>query len=543
MTDLKKNDIIEGVVCGYTSEGAGVLKKDGYPLFVNGAAKGDVLRVRVLKALKSYGYARIEKIMTPSADRKEAECACAGACGGCSLMHINYAAQLEFKRQRVRDAFLRIAGTELPVCAVVPSPKIFGYRNKVSVPVKKENGKIKAGFFAPCSHRIAGDLNCILQTDIQKRLISAVLEYMEESGTEPYDEEKNSGAVRHIYIREGMKSGEIMVSLVSKKASLKNEELLVKKLLAVSDKIKSIIININPNKTNVILGRKNRTLYGTDSITDELCGLKFKIHHNSFYQVNHGVCELLYSKAAELISDAAGKSVLDVYCGIGTIGLCAARGAKNLTGIEFVEQAVKNAMENARLNGAENARCFAGDAQKVMAELCRAGEKYDTVILDPPRKGCGEGLLSAAASCCESILYISCNPETLARDVKYLSQAGFYAKEAYPFDMFPNTAHVETVVLLCRKTPDDVIKVKLSLDELELTSAESKATYEKIKEYVMRNFGLKVSTLYIAQTKRKLGIAMGENYNMPKSIESTQPQCPPDKEVAIVKALEHFKMI
>lgn len=475
MTNLKKNDIIEGVVCGYTSEGAGVLKKDGYPLFVNGAAKGDVLRVRVLKALKSYGYARIEKIMTPSADRKEAECACAGACGGCSLMHINYAAQLEFKRQRVRDAFLRIAGTELPVCAVVPSPKIFGYRNKVSVPVKKENGKIKAGFFAPCSHRIAGDLNCILQTDIQKKLISAVLEYMEESGTEPYDEEKNSGAVRHIYIREGMKSGEIMVSLVSKKASLKNEELLVKKLLAVSDKIKSIIININPDKTNVILGRKNRTLYGTDSITDELCGLKFKIHHNSFYQVNHGVCELLYSKAAELISDAAGKSVLDVYCGIGTIGLCAARGAKNLTGIEFVEQAVKNAMENARLNGAENARYFAGDAPEVMAELRRAGEKFDTVILDPPRKGCDENLLSAVSGS-KNILYISCNPETLARDMKYLKKFGFSANEAYPFDMFPNTAHVETVVLLSKPKSTHHIEVEIELDKMDLTKAESKAT-------------------------------------------------------------------
>ena len=449
MTDLKKNDIIDGTVSGYTSEGAGVLKKDGFPLFVNGAAKGDVLRVRILKVLKNYGYAKIESIVVPSDDRKDAQCECAGMCGGCSLMHISYAAQLEFKRCRVQDALRRIGGIEIPVCAAVPSPKIFGYRNKVSVPVKEENGEIKAGFFAPHSHRIVSGNNCLLQTEIQKRIISAVLEYMRGNGIKPYDEEKNSGTVRHIYIREGMKSGEIMVSLVSKKAALKNEELLIKRLLSVSDKIKSIIINVNPDKTNAILGKKNRVIYGTDSITDELCGLKFKIHHNSFYQVNHDVCELLYLKAAELIAGVCGESVLDAYCGIGTIGLCAAQEAKKLTGIEYVPEAVKNAEENARLNGAENARYFAGDAPKVMAELCRAGEKFDTVILDPPRKGCDENLLSAVAGS-KNILYISCNPETLARDMKYLKKFGFSANEAYPFDMFPNTAHVETVVLMSK---------------------------------------------------------------------------------------------
>ena len=520
---IEINKIYKTEITGYGSDGEGIGRIDKFAVFVPMSAVGDILKVRITKLYKSYARGEIYEIISPSAERSVPSCDSFAECGGCNLLHLNYDAQLKFKQRKVADALRKIGGFhDLSIFETVPSPKIYRYRNKVNIPVYRENGKLYAGFYKSKTHRAVKSSGCLLQESVNAKITDAVISYITESDAE----------IKHIYIRSI--AGKIMVSLESETRFLPNEEKLISTLLKVSGRISSIIINSN----------KPRAVYGNLYLTDTLLGLKFKIHHDSFYQVNKGVCELLYVHAVSLLGDLKGKTVFDIYCGIGTISLCIAKKAKRVIGIEYLHRAVKDAQENAQLNNFSNAEFYAGDASKVLHDLYGGGEKADCVVLDPPRKGCDRTLLETLGLMLpEKIVYISCDCATLARDMKIMTKYGYMPKSVTPFDMFPMTAHVETVVLLSQRRPDDYVKVKIDLDDYELTKIESKATYGEIKEYVLQNHGLKVSSLYIAQVKKKYGIELGESYNLPKSDGAKQPQCPKEKEDAIVDALKHFKMI
>lgn len=446
---VSKNDIYDANISSYGSEGEGVCKIDGYTVFVPGAAAGDLARIKIVKALKNYGYGKLIKVISPSADRCVPVCPVAGKCGGCSIMHLDYDAQLRYKQQKVSDSLKRIGGINVTVEETVASPLQTEYRNKVSLPVSSENGKIAVGFYAVGSHRVVESDNCILQMPFCKEIEKTVVSYMENNGISPYNEETGKGSIRHIFIRNGFHSGEIMVVIASAKKELPNEKELVASLSA-NKNVKSVIINYNPKKTNVILGIQSRLLYGRDFIYDSISGLNFKIGHRSFYQVNTPVTELLYNKVLELMGDCSEKTVFDIYCGIGTISLFAASSAKKVIGVEYVPEAVKNARENAKENNIDNAEFYVGDAAEVIKKLYEDGIGADIVILDPPRKGCIDILDTVANISPEKIIYVSCNPATLARDAKVLELSGYRVISVTPYDMFPHTSHVETVVLMSR---------------------------------------------------------------------------------------------
>ncbi len=454
---IKKNDIIETSVTAWGSKGEGIAKVDGYTLFVPYAVPGDRLKIKVLKAGKSYGYGKIEEIILPSHRRAHPPCPSYKGCGGCSLMHLNYPAQLEFKRQRVEDAMRRIGGFyDAEIADVIPMENAYNYRNKVQMPVGGEAGKPIVGFFAPGSHRIGGTVDCMLQHGTSRDIIRTIMGWMEKFKIPSYDEKTMTGIVRHIYIRTGFKTGEIMVSVVSNSQKLPHERELVEALVNLELEdfyVKSVIHNINRENTNVVLGKRNRVLHGEEFITDELDGIKFKISHNSFYQVNPQMTEKIYKKVADLLGEFKNKTVLDVYCGIGTISLYLARYAKKVIGIEWTPEAVRDAKYNAGQNNLENTEFHAGDAGEVMGRLYGEGVRGDAVVLDPPRKGCDEGLLNTLCEMLpEKIVYVSCNPATMARDLKRLAEAGYKIETVYPFDQFPSTTHVEVT---CR-----LIKVK-----------------------------------------------------------------------------------
>ena len=446
---VSKNDIYDVNVSSYGSEGEGICKIDGYTIFVPGAAAGDLARIKVVKALKNYGYGKLIKVISPSADRCVPACPVAGMCGGCSIMHLDYDAQLRYKQQKVLDSMKRIGGINVAVDETVASPLQAEYRNKVSLPVSTENEKIAVGFYALGSHRVVESDCCILQMPFCKEIENTVISYMENNGVSPYSEETCKGSIRHIFIRNGFHSGEIMVVIVSARKELPNEKELAS-ALAANINVKSVIINYNPKKTNVILGNHSRLLYGRDFIYDSISGLNFKINHRSFYQINTPVTELLYNKVLELMGDCTEKTVFDIYCGIGTISLFAASLAKKVIGVEFIPEAVDNARENAKDNNIGNAEFYAGDAAEVIKKLYEDGFSADIVILDPPRKGCIDILDTVVNINPEKIIYVSCNPATLARDAKVLELNGYRIISVTPYDMFPHTSHVETVVLITR---------------------------------------------------------------------------------------------
>ncbi len=541
---INKNDEIICNITGYTSSGDGVAKYEGFPLFIPATIIGETVKVKVLKKLKNYAFCKLVEVITPSKKRVEPICSSFPRCGGCSLMHMNYNEQLNLKKIKVSDAMKKIGGFDnIVVHDTSPSPKTTEYRNKVSVPVSTGASGAIWGYYAVNSHRVIESSRCFLQDNIVNKLINTITSFMDEFNILPYNEETCKGTVRHIYIRKTAFSGEIMVSVVSAKPKIKYEEILCERLLAVSNSIKSIIININSKKTNVILGDKNRVLYGNEYICDTLLDTNFKINHHSFYQVNSYTTEILYSKAISLLGDLKNKTVFDLYCGIGTISLLIAKSAKKVYGIEFVKAATDDAYFNAEKNGIANVEFYPGDAAEEILKLANRGIKPDYIVLDPPRKGCDKEVLNCAASLSpEKIVYVSCDCATLARDMKHFETLGYKADEVFPFDMFPQTAHVESVALLSRLKPDDVLEVELKSEDLHLTSAEVKATYQQIKDFIFRKHGFKVSSLYIAQVKQKLGLPMGKNYNTSKK-GTKVPICPLEKEKVIKDALKHFKMV
>ena len=547
MALVQKNEIVEIEITGMTTQGAGVGHYQGMAVFTPLTAPGDVARVRVVKAAKNYAYGRLEELVSPSADRMEPDCPCFAQCGGCCYRHITYEAELGIKAARVKDALTRIGGfRSLPVRPILGADSRDGYRNKALLPLgTKKDGSLSMGFYAVNSHRIVDCEECRLQPEEFNRAMGAFREWAAAYGDPVYDEATHSGRMRRLYLRKGEMTGQILACVVVNGNGLHHETELVQALKQAVPGLASVVINSNRERTNVALGQKCRTIYGMDTIEDTLCGLRFKLSPLSFYQVNRTQAERLYEVAARYAGLTGQELLLDLYCGAGTIGLSMAGMARRLLGVEIVPQAVENARENARLNGIENAEFFCGDAGEAARMLAERGERPDVIVLDPPRKGCSPDLVRTVAEFGpKRIVYVSCDPATLARDLKLFAELGYPPVEAMPVDMFPGTAHVETVVLLSKGEIDSKkVRVEFSLEDMDMSGFQKGATYEQIKAYVLKHTGLKVSSLYISQVKRKCGLDVGQNYNLSKKEDAKVPQCPPEKEAAIMEALKHFQLL
>lgn len=528
------------VIDGYASDGAGVARLDGMVVFVQGGIRGEACDVRLTHVGRSALWGRVEEVVNPSPARIFPRCLHYTKCGGCQFRHMNYAEELEAKRIRVEDALRRLGGAEIHVSAILGAEQVDRYRNKAQFPVAKGP---RIGFYRPRSHDVIDVDDCLLQGEAAARLRGAVKEWMAEYSIPAYNERTFTGLVRHVYVRTN-RAGRSLCCLLVNGRGVPREVELVRALRRAEPNLAGIVLGVNEKHNNVILGDSYRTLWGEDFLSDTLCGLTFRLSVPSFYQVNPAQTEVLYGKALEFAGLTGAETVLDLYCGIGTISLVMARKAGMVWGAEVVPQAVDDAIANARRNHIENARFLCADAGEAARYLEGEGVRPDVVCVDPPRKGLAEDVVDTIADMGpERVVYVSCDPGTLGRDVKRFAGRGYTLKKAVAVDMFPRTAHVETVCLLSKLNTKQHIEVELNMDELDLTSAESKATYEEIKEYVFEHTGLKVSHLYIAQIKRKHGIIERANYNHPKSEDSKQPICPPEKEKAITEALKFFGMI
>ena len=547
---LQKNQILTLRIERLSSDGSGVAHSpDGETVFVPGAAPGDEADVRIVKDCKRYAFGILDHLRTPSPDRIPVDCAVAGPCGGCSLRHLDYIAELRAKQENVTDAFRRIGGLDVPVLDICPSPEVDRYRNKVQFPVGLDkNGNPCIGFYAGRTHRIVPCPDCKLQPGVLNDIGNALCRFFAENGIQPYNEETGRGLVRHIFLRRGAHSGQIMVCLVCTRPNLPHADALCTRLREQFADIATILLNVNSKNTNVILGTETHTLYGPGYIEDTLCGVPVQLGPLSFYQVNTLAAERLYGIAAQYAQLTPDDLLLDLYCGMGTIGLSMVDYCRELVGVEIVPEAIESAKANAARMGdavAAKSRFFCADAGQAATRLAAEGLHPDVVMLDPPRKGCDEATLSAVVRMApRRVVYVSCNPATAARDAAWLEQNGYHAEKVQPVDLFPRTKHCETVVLLSKGEVDSKkIRVEFSLEDMDMSEFQDGATYPQIKEYVLENTGLKVSNLYISQIKRKCGIEVGKNYNLPKSEDSRQPQCPPEKEKAIREAFKYFGMI
>ena len=546
---LQKNQILTLRIERLSSDGSGVAHSpDGETVFVPGAAPGDEADVRIVKDCKRYAFGILDHLRTPSPDRIPVDCAVAGPCGGCSLRHLDYTAELRAKQENVTDAFRRIGGLDVPVLDICPSPEVDRYRNKVQFPVGLDkNGNPCIGFYAGRTHRIVPCPDCKLQPGVLNDIGNALCRFFAENGIQPYNEETGRGLVRHIFLRRGAHSGQIMVCLVCTRPNLPHADALCTRLREQIADIATILLNVNSKNTNVILGTETHTLYGPGYIEDTLCGVPVQLGPLSFYQVNTLAAERLYGIAAQYAQLTPDDLLLDLYCGMGTIGLSMVDHCRELVGVEIVPEAIESAKSNAaRMGDAVAAKScfFCADAGQAATRLAAEGLHPDVVMLDPPRKGCDEATLSAVVRMApRRVVYVSCNPATAARDAAWLEQNGYHAEKVQPVDLFPRTKHCEAVLLLTKLNVERHIEVDVSMDELDVTAAESKATYNEIREHVWEHHQLRVSNLYIAQVKEKCGIKKRENYNKPKSNYNRQPRCPSEKETAIRDALKFYKII
>ena len=547
---LQKNQILTLRIERLSSDGSGVAHSpDGETVFVPGAAPGDEADVRIVKDCKRYAFGILDHLRTPSPDRIPVDCAVAGPCGGCSLRHLDYTAELRAKQENVTDAFRRIGGLDVPVLDICPSPEVDRYRNKVQFPVGLDkNGNPCIGFYAGRTHRIVPCPDCKLQPGVLNDIGNALCRFFAENGIQPYNEETGRGLVRHIFLRRGAHSGQIMVCLVCTRPNFPHADALCTRLREQFADIATILLNVNSKNTNVILGTETHTLYGPGYIEDTLCGVPVQLGPLSFYQVNTLAAERLYGIAAQYAQLTPDDLLLDLYCGMGTIGLSMVDHCRELVGVEIVPEAIESAKANAaRMGDAVAAKScfFCADAGQAATRLAAEGLHPDVVMLDPPRKGCDEATLSAVVRMApRRVVYVSCNPATAARDAAWLENNGYHAEKVQPVDLFPRTKHVETVVLLSKGEIDSKkVRVEFSLEDMDMSEFQDGATYPQIKEYVLEHTGLKVSNLYISQIKRKCGIGVGKNYNLPKSEDSRQPQCPQEKEKAIREAFKYFGMI
>ena len=545
---LKKNQIVTLPIERLSGEGSGVGHWEGQALFVPGTAPGDVIRARVVKDCGRYAFGIVEEVETPSPDRIPVDCPAAGPCGGCSLRHVRYGAELAAKQAAVADAFRRIGRLEVEVDPILPSPQVDRYRNKVQYPVGRDkDGRPCIGFYASRSHRIVPCGDCKLQPAVLNEIGHALCGLFAQYGIPPYDEASGQGLVRHIFLRRGAHSGQIMVCLVCTRPRLPHAAELAAALCARFAAVTTILVNVNREKTNVILGGETHVLYGPGFIEDELCGVPVRLGPLSFYQVNTPAAERLYRAAAACADPGPDDLLLDLYCGMGTIGLSMAARCRALVGVEIVPEAIESAKANAARMGeaiAAKSRFLCADAGEAASRLAAEGLAPDIIVVDPPRKGCDGATLSAIVRMSpRRLVYVSCNPATAARDAALLARDGYRVEKVQPVDLFPRTGHVETVVLLGRKFEKSREHVYLDYEPSAEIDLPGGATYSEIKQWIQAEYDLKVSSLYVAQVKQKHGIVERECYNKPKSENAKQPKCPPEKEAAIEAALKHFKMI
>lgn len=596
--DWKKNDVFQVQIEDMSDTGEGIGKTDGFTWFVKDAVIGDVVEAKVMKTKKSYGFARLMQVLEPSACRVTPRCPSARQCGGCQLQSMSYEEQLKFKENKVRNNLSRIGGlTEIPMEPIIGMDEPWRYRNKAQFPFGKDkDGRIITGFYAGRTHAIIEQEDCLLGVEENQPILDCIRGFMKEYHIAPYEEETHKGLVRHVLIRKGFTTGELMVCLVlnGDVKKLKAPEVLVERLVklfalapgldvageagkapcagdavcaetAAVDKMLvpaahmvSISCSINREKTNVIMGKEIVNLYGPGYITDYIGNVCYRISPLSFYQVNPVQTQKLYGTALEYAGLTGEETVWDLYCGIGTISLFLAQKAKKVYGVEIVPQAIDDARANAQLNHFENVEFFVGKAEEVLPEQYEKNRVYaDTIVVDPPRKGCDSVCLDTIVKMApKKVVYVSCDSATLARDVKYLGERGYEVKRVRAVDMFPWSGHVETVVLFSHKKPDSHINVKVEFGEgegkvplkaiaerAEAYKPKERATYKMIKEYIEAKYGFKVHTAYIAEIKRDLGLPM---YDAPNAVEELkQPRKHPtaEKVEAIKDALKHFEVI
>ena len=579
---IRKNDEFELTITDLSDEGTGIGRSEsnepggnssGFIWFVKDALIGDRIFAAATKVKKNYGFARLVRVLEPSPYRVKARCPEARRCGGCQIQEMDYEKQLEFKEDKVRNDLIRIGGFEESAFTFEPIMGMedpWRYRNKAVYPVGKDrDGNLIAGFYAGRTHSIIRCEDCLLGAEKNQIILEVILSFMKEFGIESYDETTHAGVVRHVLIREGLRTGELMVSVVINAKQLKGAEELCQRLKDRLPQLASFTLCVNREKTNVIMGDRIINVYGPGYIEEEICEVsaepengsyvyhempvkpvRFRISPLSFFQVNSRQMERLYGTALEFAGLTGKENVWDLYCGVGTISLFLSKHAKKVYGVEIIPAAIENARENAALNDIGNAEFYVGRAEEVLPQWYKeqyqeTGEKIDVIVVDPPRKGCDIQCLETMVSIApERIVYVSCDPATLARDLKYLCANGYRLDKVRPCDMFGHTVHIETVCLLSKLSEvKNHISVKVDMNEMDLTAAESKATYQEIKEWVKEKYGFQVSHLNIAKTKRKCGIIERQNYNLPKSEDSRSPEIPKEKEEAIIAAFKAFRMI
>ena len=557
--EYRKNDMVtlEIVDCGTDGEGIG--KADGFTVFVKDAVIGDSVTAKIMKAKKNYGYGRLMEIIKPSPYRVEPVCPSARQCGGCQLQALAYQEQLAFKEKKLKGHLERIGGfTDIPMEPIIGMEEPYHYRNKAQFPVgRNKDGRIVAGFYAGRTHSIIENRDCALGVKVNQEILDRVLAHMERFRIEPYNEVTGKGLVRHVFIRYGFFTDEIMVCLVINGQQIPHEKELIRSLCELKG-MTSICLNINKKRNNVILGEQIKVLWGQGYITDKIGNISYEISPLSFFQINPYQTWKLYSKALEYADLHGEETVWDLYCGIGTISLFLAQQAKFVRGVEIVPAAIEDARRNAELNDITNVEFFVGKAEEVLPrEYEKNGVYADVIVVDPPRKGCDEVLLQTILKMQpERVVYVSCDSATLARDLRYLCNHGYELRKVCGVDQFPQTTHVETVVLLSHKKPDGHINVKVEFGEgegkvpldniakrAETYKPKERVTYKMIKEYIEAKYGFKVHTAYIAEVKRDLGLPMYDAPNAVEELKQPRKHPTPEKVEAIKDALKHFEVI
>ena len=553
---LEKNGIYEAVVTDYTAEGQGIAHVEGCAVFLPNAIAGERVRLRIEYPRKTWASGKILEILEKSPHRVNRECPVAKLCGGCDFWHMDYEEETRLKAERVKACLNRLAGENLTEVPILAAPDCRGYRNKAQYPVAAKKGRAFAGFYRSGTHQVVENKSCRILPPEADAVKDAVIDYVNQYRVSVYDEASHTGLLRHIYVRRGAVSGQILVCLVCNGEKLPKAEALLERLKKIPG-FATLVLSVNTKKGNAVLGDKFVTLFGPGYIEDTLCGLRFRLSPRSFYQVNHDQAQRLYETAISQAGITKSDTVLDLYCGVGTITLAMAGAAGKVIGVEVIPQAVEDAKDNARRNGIENAEFFCGDAGQAALALEAQGVHPDVAVVDPPRKGLNADTIEALSRMApRRIVYVSCDPATLARDVALLKERGYALQSATAADLFPRCAHVETVVLLSHKKADSYIHIdvefgegegKIPVDSIakraEAYKPKEKVTYKMIKEYIEAKYGFKVHTAYIAEVKRNLGLPMYDAPNAVEELKQPRKHPTPEKVEAIKDALRYFAVI
>ena len=532
---------IEKIVFG----GEGLGRVDGFTVFVPMSVPGDILEIEIISVKKTYARGLIKNIIKASPERIDSHKFTFEDFYGCDFAMLKYESQLKYKKLMVEEVMRKIAGLpDIEISDVLASEDVYNYRNKIIEPFSVYGNKIITGFFKRKSHEVFEVDENILNSKLGNRIIKELKEILNKNKISVYNEITHKGLLRNVMIRTNSNNEAMLVLIINSNKITENIKNLLFRLREKIEEIKSIYISLNSKKTNTVIGEKNIFIYGEESIKENLNGIEFHISPTSFFQINVKQAKRLYDIAINFFDNIDDKYIVDAYSGTGTIGMIMAKKAKKVYAIEIVKSASEDGEKTAKENGIENIEFINGPVEKELVNLINANKRIDTIIFDPPRKGLEASIIDKVAELnLKEVVYISCNPSTFARDVKLFSEKGYVLKKLQAVDMFPQTSHIETVALLSKLDSKNHISIKLPMDNMDLTSVESKATYKQIQNYVLEKFGFKVSTLYIAQVKKKHGIEVREHYNILKNENQKVPQCSIEKEEAILDALKYYKMI